>query len=228
MMRIDIISAVPELLITPFTYSIVKRAQDKKLVEIYLHHLRHYAYDKHRLIDDKPFGGGAGMLLKPEPFFRCIKKLQEEREYDEIILATPGGKIFDQKTANTLSLNKNLMFLAGHYKGIDERVREQFVTMELSIGNFVLSGGEIPIAAYVDSIVRLIPGVLHDSSSALEDSFMDIEGIAPPYYTRPAEYEGLKVPEILLTGNHGAVAEWKEQQSDLLTQRWKELNNPTE
>ncbi len=224
MLRIDIISAVPDLLTSPLNTSIVKRAQDKGLVEIVVHNLRDYAYDKHKQIDDKPFGGGAGMLLKPEPFFRVIEKLQSERDYDHVVFMTPGGKLFDQKTANRFSLAKNILIIAGHYKGIDDRVRQAFATDEISIGNFVLSGGELPALMVVDAVVRLIPGVLGDSESALNDSLMDEPKIEAPYFTRPAEYRGMKVPEILLSGNDKKIREWKEEQSKILTEKWKKIN----
>ena len=225
MMRIDIISATPTLLDSPLNTSIVKRAQDKGKCKIFIHDLRDYAYDKHRQIDDKPFGGGPGMLLKPEPFFECIEKLQSERKYDAIILTSPKGKIFNQRDANRLSLSENIMILAGHYKGIDDRVREKFVTEEISIGNFILSGGELPALIIVDAIVRLIPGVLNDSGSALNDSLIDDHTVEAPYYTRPAEYKGMKVPEVLLSGNDKKIAEWKEEQSKILTKKWKQINS---
>ncbi|MCF8243188.1 MAG: tRNA (guanosine(37)-N1)-methyltransferase TrmD [Melioribacteraceae bacterium] len=225
MMRIDIISAVPESLESPINTSIVKRAQNKGKVEIVIHNLRDYAYDKHKQIDDKPFGGGPGMLLKPEPFFECIEKLQSERTYEHIIITTPKGKLYDQGYANKLSLGHNIMILAGHYKGIDDRVRERFVTDEISIGNFVLSGGELPALIILDSIVRLVPGVLNDSESALNDTFMDGEYLEPPYYTRPAEYRGMKVPQILLSGNDKKIREWKEEESKVLTEKWKKINS---
>lgn len=227
MMRFDVISAVPDLLNSPISHSIVKRAQDRNLVEIHIHNLRDYAFNKHKQIDDKPFGGGPGMLLKPEPFFECIEKLLAEREYDHIIFTSPKGKRYTQKIANQLSLSKNILLIAGHYKGIDDRVREKFATDEISIGNFVLSGGELPALIIVDSIVRLIPGVLNDSESALNDSLMDGETVEPPYYTRPAEYKGIKVPEVLLSGNFGEINKWKEEQSKNLTKKWKK-NNSTE
>jgi tRNA (guanine37-N1)-methyltransferase len=225
MMRIDIISAVPDLLYSPLNFSIVKRAQDKKKIEIYTHNLRDYAYDKHKQIDDKPFGGGAGMMLKPEPFFHCIEKLVDERPYDEIIFMTPRGETLNQKIANTLSLMQNILILAGHYKGVDERVIEKFVTKEISIGNYVLSGGELPAVVLTDAIVRLIPGVLGDSESALNDSFQDEEAIEAPYYTRPADYRGMQVPEVLLNGNFGKIEEWKRSQSETLTKKWKKINS---
>ena len=201
MMRIDVISAVPDSLVSPLNTSILKRAQERKKVEIVVHNLRDYAYDKHKQIDDKPFGGGPGMLLKPEPFFECIEKLISERKYDHIIFPTPGGKIYDQKLANKFSMTENLMLIAGHYKGVDDRVRERFATDEISIGRYVLTGGEIVALAIIDSVVRLIPGVLNDSESALNDSLMDGDIIEAPYYTRPAEYKDLKVPEVLLSGH---------------------------
>lgn len=224
-MRIDLISAVPDLLMSPLQTSIIKRAQSKGKVEIYIHDLRDYAFNKHKQIDDKPFGGGPGMLLKPEPFFELIEKLISEREYDEIIFSTPGGKIFDQKIANKLSLKNNIIIIAGHYKGIDDRVRERFATLELSIGNFVLSGGELPALVIVDAIVRLIPGVLNDSESALNDSFMDGNYIEAPNYTRPSEYKGLRVPEVLLSGNEKLINDWKADQSKVLTEKWKNINS---
>ncbi len=223
-MRIDIISAVPDLLISPLNNSIIKRAQNKGLVKIFIHNLRDYTHDKHRQIDDKPYGGGPGMLLKPEPFFECIEKLKSERKYDYIIFSTPKGKIYNQKIANKFSLAENILIIAGHYKGIDDRVREKFATEEISIGNFVLSGGELPALIIVDSIVRLIPGVLGDSESALNDSLMDGNFIEAPYYTRPAEYRGMKVPGILLSGNDAEIAKWKIEQSKKLTENWKKIN----
>lgn len=224
-MRIDIISAVPDLLESPLHTSINKRAQNKGLVEIVIHNLRDYAYDKHKQIDDKPFGGGAGMLLKPEPFFECIEKLQNERKYDHIIFTTPKGKIYDQAIANKFSLAENIIIIAGHYKGIDDRVRERFATDEISIGNFVLSGGELLALVVADSIIRLIPGVLNDGESALSDSFQTGYEVEAPYYTRPAEYKGMKVPEILLSGHDKKIAEWKEEQSKELTEKWKNINS---
>jgi len=201
MMKIDIISAVPELLVSPLNTSILKRAQDKKKVKIEIHNLRDYAFNKHKQIDDKPFGGGAGMVLKPEPFFECIEKLKSERNFDHIIFTTPKGKLFDQRYANRLSLAKNVLIIAGHYKEIDDRVREYFATDEISIGNYVLTGGELPALIIADAIVRLIPGVLNDSEAALDDSFQDGDVVEAPYYTRPAEYKGMKVPEVLLSRN---------------------------
>ncbi len=224
MIRIDIISAVPDLLESPLNTSILKRAREKKKVEIVIHNLRDYAHDKHRQIDDKPFGGGPGMILKPEPFFECIEELMDQRKYDHIIFTTPKGKIFDQKQANRFSLAKNILIIAGHYKEIDDRVREKFATIEISIGNFVLTGGELPALIIVDAIVRLIPGVLNDSEAALDDSFQDGEIVEAPHYTRPAEYRGMKVPEILLSGNDKEIKKWKEKQSNILTEKWREYN----
>ncbi len=224
-MRIDIISAVPNLLQSPLNTSIIKRAQDKKKCEIVIHDLRDYTHDKHKIIDDKPFGGGPGMLLKPEPFFECIEKLQNERNYGCIILTTPKGRIFNQSYANKLSLEDNIIIIAGHYKGIDDRVRERFVTDEISIGNFVLSGGELPALIIADAIIRLIPGVLNDSESALNDSFMNDDLVEAPYYTRPAEYKGMKVPEILLSGHDKKISEWKDDKSIELTKKWKQINS---
>lgn len=225
MMRIDVISAVPDLLISPLNASIIKRAQDKKKVEIKIHNLRDYAFNKHKQIDDKPFGGGPGMILKPEPFFECIERLKQERDYNRIIFTTPKGKIFNQKYANELSLEKNLLIIAGHYKEVDDRVRQYFATDEISIGNFVLTGGELPALIIIDAVVRLIPGVLNDSEAALNDSFQDGEVLEAPNYTRPAEYRGMKVPEVLLSGNEKEIRKWKEEQSALLTERWKRINN---
>lgn len=224
-MRIDIISAVPELLQSPLNVSIIKRAQDKKKVNIKIHNLRDYAFNKHKQIDDKPFGGGPGMILKPEPFFECIEKLQVNINYDHIIFTTPKGKLFDQKYANKLSLAKNILIVAGHYKEIDDRVREQFATDEISIGNYVLTGGELPALIITDAIIRLIPGVLNDSEAALDDSFQDGEIVEAPYYTRPADYRGIKVPEVLLSGNEKEIKKWKQEQSKILTEKWRNYNN---
>jgi tRNA (guanine37-N1)-methyltransferase len=224
MIRIDIISAVPDLLESPLNTSILKRAGEKKKVEIVVHNLRNYAHDKHKQIDDKPFGGGPGMILKPEPFFECIEELMDQRKYDHIIFTTPKGKIFDQKQANNLSLAKNILIIAGHYKEIDDRVREKFASIEISIGSFVLTGGELPALIIVDAIVRVIPGVLNDSEAALDDSFQDGDIVEAPHYTRPAEYKGMKVPEILLSGNDKEIKKWKEKQSIILTEKWREYN----
>lgn len=224
-MRIDIISAVPELLGSPLKTSIIKRAQDKKKLELFIHNLRDYTHDKHKQIDDKPFGGGPGMILKPEPFFECIESLQSIRNYDHVIFTTPKGKIFDQKLANRFSLAENIIIIAGHYKEVDDRVRQKFATDEISIGNFVLTGGELPGLIFVDAVVRLIPGVLNDSEAALDDSFQDGETVEAPYFTRPAEYRGMKVPEVLLSGNDKEIKKWKEKQSKILTEKWRVLNN---
>jgi len=224
-MKFDIISAVPELLVSPLNTSILKRAQDKKKVKIEIHNLRDYAFNKHKQIDDKPFGGGAGMVLKPEPFFECIEKLKSERNFDHIIFTTPKGKLFDQRYANRLSLAKNVLIIAGHYKEIDDRVREYFATDEISIGNYVLTGGELPALIIADAIVRLIPGVLNDSEAALDDSFQDGDVVEAPYYTRPAEYKGMKVPEVLLSGNEKEIKKWKQEQSKILTEKWRNFNN---
>ena len=225
MMRVDIITAVPDMMVSPLNTSIIKRAQDKGKTSIFVHNLRDYAFDKHKQIDDKPFGGGPGMVLKPEPFFLCIENLLEQRDYNHIIFTTPKGKIFDQSYANRLSLSGNLMFITGHYKEIDDRVRERFATDEISIGNFVLTGGELPALLIIDAIIRLIPGVLNDSESALDDSFQDEESVSAPYFTRPAEYKGMKVPEVLLSGNTKEIKKWKEEQSKILTEKWRNYNN---
>ncbi len=211
-MRIDILSAVPNLLKSPFEHSIVHRARQKGLVEIHLHDLRKYAVNDYGKIDDYPFGGGAGMVLMIEPIDRCIRELREERVYDEIIYMTPDAKVFDQPTANSLSLQQNLMILCGHYKGVDQRVRDLYVTKEISIGDFVLSGGELAAAVLCDSIVRLIPGVLGDETSALSDSFQD-DLLAPPVYTRPSNYKGHEVPSVLLSGNFKHIDEWRAKQA---------------
>ncbi|MBK7379976.1 MAG: tRNA (guanosine(37)-N1)-methyltransferase TrmD [Ignavibacteriales bacterium] len=225
-MRVDIISAVPALLESPLNTSILGRAQNKGKVSIYIHNLRDFAHDKHKQIDDKPFGGGPGMILKPEPFFECIEKLQSERKYDHLIFTTPKGKLFDQKTANKFSLAENILFITGHYKEIDDRVREKFATDEISIGNYVLTGGELPALVIIDAVIRLIPGVLNDSEAALNDSFQDgADYIEPPYFTRPAEFKGLKVPDVLLSGNDKEIKKWREEQSNLLTEKWKTFNN---
>ncbi len=225
MMRIDIISAVPKLLLSPLEHSIIKRAQEKKKVEIHIHDLRDYAYDKHKQIDDKPFGGASGMLLKPEPFFYCIEKLKENIDYDHIIFMCPKGKLFNQKIANKFSIAKNVLIIAGHYKGIDDRVREYFATDEISIGNFILSGGELPALVVADSIIRLIPGVLNDAESALDDSFMDGEMVEAPHYTRPAQFRGMEVPEILRSGHEKKIKDWKSEQAKKLTEKWKNINS---
>lgn len=207
-MRIDIITLMPELLESPFSHSIMKRAQEKQLLEIVVHDLRVYGLGKHQQLDDYAFGGGAGMVMMIEPIAACIEALQQQRTYDEIIYMTPDGARYEQAMANQLSMKENLLILCGHYKGVDERVREHFITMEISIGDYVLSGGELAAAVVVDSIGRLIPGVLSDESSALLDSFQD-DLLAPPVYTRPAEFRGWKVPEVLLSGNFPVIEEWR-------------------
>lgn len=211
-MRIDIITILPQLLESPFSHSILKRAIDKKLVEVNLIDLRTFSTNKHKKVDDYAYGGGAGMVMCIEPIARCIEFLQSERVYDEIIFMTPDGVTLRQKTANRLSTLKNIIVLCGHYKGIDERVRERFITMEMSIGDYVLSGGELAAAVLCDSVIRLIPGVISDETSALSDSFQD-NLLAPPVYSRPAEYEGMKVPEILLSGNNPEIDKWRHEQS---------------
>ena len=211
-MRIDIITVLPELLESPFSASILKRAQEKGLVEVVVHNLRDYSTNKQKSIDDYAFGGGAGMVMQIEPIAACIEKLQSERSYDEIIYMTPDGETMKQGMVNTLSLKENLMVLAGHYKGVDERVRELFITKEISVGDFVLTGGELPAAILSDAIIRLIPGVISDETSALTDSFQD-NLLAPPVYTRPEDYKGNKVPDILLSGNHKAIDKWREEKA---------------
>lgn len=207
-LRIDLISVVPESMISYLNSSIIKIAKEKNLVEINLHNLHNYSENKWGHIDDYPYGGGAGMLIKCEPVFRIIDKLKQERNYDEIIYTAADGEDFNQKTANELSLKNNLIILAGHYKGIDQRIRDSLITKEISIGNFVLSGGELPAMIITDSIVRLIPGVIGDAKSALDDSFQD-NLLEPPQFTRPADFRGMKVPEILLSGNHKKIEEWQ-------------------
>lgn len=211
-MRIDVIAVIPELLESPFEHSILKRARDKGLLEVHVHDLRAYGFGKHYQIDDYQYGGGSGMVLMPEPIFNCVEDLQKEREYDEIIYLTPDGPTYNQSTANRLSLLENIILLCGHYKGVDERVRQHLVTSEISIGDYVLSGGELAAAVIVDSIGRLIPGVLNDETSALTDSFQD-NLLAPPVYTRPAEYRGWEVPEILRSGNFPKIEEWRMQKA---------------
>ena len=211
-MRIDILTILPELIESPLSHSIVKRAIDKGHVEINVINLRDYTSDKHRSVDDYPFGGGAGMVMTIEPIYRAIKKLKSERTYDDIIYTSPDGISFNQKAANELSLKENIIILAGHYKGIDQRVRDHLITREISIGDFVLSGGELPAALITDAIVRLIPGVISDEQSALYDSFQD-NLLSPPVYTRPAEFKGWKVPEILLSGNTPEIEKWRYEKS---------------
>lgn len=208
-MRIDIITVLPELLRSPFDASILKRAQDKGLVEVHLHNLRDYSTNKHKNVDDYQFGGGAGMVMMIEPIDACISKLKAERDYDEVIYMSPDGETLNQGMANRMSLLKNIIILCGHYKGVDQRVRDHFITKEISIGDFVLSGGELAAAVVADSIIRLIPGVLSDETSALTDSFQD-NLLAPPVYTRPAEYKGWKVPDVLLSGHAANIDKWRE------------------
>ncbi|MBD5217908.1 MAG: tRNA (guanosine(37)-N1)-methyltransferase TrmD [Bacteroidales bacterium] len=217
-MRIDIITVLPEMLESPLNCSILKRAQDKGLVEICVHNLRDFTTNKHRKVDDYPFGGEAGMVMQIQPVDACISMLREQRHYDEVIFVTPDGETFNQKTANSLSLAENIIILCGHYKGIDYRIREHLVTREISIGDYVLTGGELPAAIIADSIVRLIPGAIGDEQSALSDSFQD-NLLAPPVYTRPAEYKGWKVPEILLSGHQAKIDEWKHEQALERTRR---------
>ena len=217
-MRIDIITVMPEMLDGPLNCSILKRAQDKGLATLAVHNLRDYTLNKHRKVDDYPFGGEAGMVMQIEPVDRCISALKAERDYDDVIFTSPDGEQFDQPMANTLSLAENLIILCGHYKGIDYRIREHLITREISIGDYVLTGGELPAAVIADAVVRLIPGVIGDEQSALSDSFQD-NLLAPPVYTRPAEYKGWAVPEILLSGHQARIDEWKHEQALERTRR---------
>ena len=218
-MRIDILTVLPTLLESPFADSIMKRAQSKGLAEVHMHNIRDFSTQKQKQVDDYAFGGGAGMVMTIEPIHKCIEHLQGERAYDEIIYLTPDGETWNQGLANHYSLKTNLIFICGHYKGVDQRVRDHLITREISIGDFVLSGGELGAAVLADSIIRLLPGVLNDETSALSDSFQD-NLLAPPVYTRPADYEGWKVPEILLSGNLAKIDEWRFEQS---VKRTKEL-----
>ncbi|MCF8450171.1 MAG: tRNA (guanosine(37)-N1)-methyltransferase TrmD [Taibaiella sp.] len=211
-MRVDIITVLPELLVSPFSHSMMKRAKDRGLLEIITHNLRDYTPYKQGQVDDYQFGGGAGMVMMPEPLAILIDKLKSERTYDEVIYMTPDGTLFDQKTANTLSLRENIIIICGHYKGIDDRIRQHYVTMEISIGDYVLSGGELAAAVVVDAVGRLLPGVLNDETSALFDSFQD-GLLAPPVYTRPADFRGWEVPEILLCGDPKKIDDWRYEQS---------------
>lgn len=211
-MRIDIVTVLPELLQSPFDASILKRAQEKDLVEVHLHNLRDWTTDNYKTVDDYQYGGGAGMVMTPEPIQRCFEDLMNERTYDEVIYMTPDGKTFNQHMANQLSLKGNILMLCGHYKGVDQRIRDKYITLEISIGDYVLSGGELAAAVVSDAIIRLLPGVLNNETSALEDSFQD-NLLAPPVYTRPAEWEGMKVPEVLLNGNFAKINEWRENQA---------------
>ena len=211
-MRIDIITVVPELLASPLNESILKRAQESGHAEIYVHNLRDYTDDKRRTVDDYPFGGEAGMVMKIEPVYRCIEKLKSERDYDEIIFTSPDGITYNQHEANRLSLMKNIIILCGHYKGIDYRIREHLITREISIGDYVLTGGELAACVIADSVVRIIPGAIGDEASALTDCFQD-NLLAPPVYTRPAEFNGWKVPEVLLSGNFAEIEKWQDEQA---------------
>jgi tRNA (guanine37-N1)-methyltransferase len=217
-MRIDILTVLPELLNSPLNYSIVKRARDKKLVEINLINLRGFTSDKYKSVDDYAFGGGAGMVMMIEPVFRALEKLKSERKYDEIIYTSPDGEKFTQKIANQLSMKNNILILAGHYKGVDQRVRDHLITREISVGDYVLSGGELPAAIITDAIVRLIPGAISDEQSALSDSFQD-DLLAPPVYTRPADFKGWKVPDILLSGHAANIEKWRHEQAEERTKR---------
>jgi tRNA (guanine37-N1)-methyltransferase len=215
-MRIDVLTVVPELLESPLQHSIMKRAQDKGLLSVFVHQLRKWAVNEYGQIDDYQYGGGAGMVMMPEPLVKAIEELSVDRKYDEIIFLTPDGERLDQKMANSLSLKENLLLICGHYKGIDHRVREHFVTREISIGDFVLSGGELPAAILIDAIGRLLPGVLNDETSALFDSFQD-NLLAPPVYTRPEDFRGWKVPQALMSGDHKKIEEWRYDQSLIRT-----------
>ncbi|GAA5096739.1 tRNA (guanosine(37)-N1)-methyltransferase TrmD [Chryseobacterium ginsengisoli] len=216
-MRIDIISVLPELMESPFQTSILKRAMDKGLAEVHFHQLRDWSINKHRQIDDEPYGGGAGMVMMIEPLDKCISELKSQREYDEVIYLTPDGVTLNQKIANTLSIKNNLIFLCGHYKGIDQRLRDLHITKEISIGDYVLTGGELAACVLADSIIRLLPGVLNDEQSALTDSFQD-DLLSPPIYTRPEVYKGLEVPKILLSGNSAKIEEWRHDEAVRITQ----------
>lgn len=211
-MRIDILTLFPQMFEGPFSESIIRRARERGYVEIVTHDIRNYSTDKHKRVDDYPFGGGAGMVMMIEPIAACIEDLKSQRDYDHILFMTPDGKTFNQKMANTLSLSGNVMILCGHYKGIDHRVREHYITDEISIGDFVLTGGELAAAVVVDAVIRLIPGVISDETSALTDSFQD-NLLSPPVYTRPAEFNGWRVPDILLSGHEAKIDQWREQQA---------------
>lgn len=216
-MRIDIISVLPELMESAFKASILKRAIERGIVEVHFHQLRDWSINKHRQIDDVPYGGGAGMVMMIEPLDKCISELKSQREYDEVIYLTPDGVTLNQKIANTLSIKKNLIFLCGHYKGIDQRVRDLHITKEISIGDYVLTGGELAACVLADSIIRLVPGVLNDEQSALTDSFQD-DLLSPPIYTRPEIYKGLAVPKVLLSGNFAKIEEWRHEEAVRITQ----------
>lgn len=217
-MRIDIITVVPELVVSPLNESILKRAQEKGLVQIVIHNLRDYTFDRRRTVDDYPFGGEAGMVMKPEPIFRAIEQLQSERTYDEVIYTSPDGVQYNQHEANRLSTLENIIILCGHYKGVDQRVRDHLITREISIGDYVLTGGELAACIIADSVVRIIPGAIGDESSALTDSFQD-NLLAPPVYTRPAEFRGWRVPDVLLSGNFAEIEAWQDEQSWERTRR---------
>lgn len=217
-MRIDIITVVPELVASPLNESILKRAQEKGLVQIVIHNLRDYTFDRRRTVDDYPFGGEAGMVMKPEPIFRAIEQLQSERTYDEVIYTSPDGVQYNQHEANRLSTLENIIILCGHYKGVDQRVRDHLITREISIGDYVLTGGELAACIIADSVVRIIPGAIGDESSALTDSFQD-NLLAPPVYTRPAEFRGWRVPDVLLSGNFAEIEKWQEDQAWERTRR---------
>lgn len=217
-MRIDIISVLPELMESPFKASILKRAMDKGLAEIHFHQLRDFGLGKYRQIDDEPYGGGAGMVMMIEPLDNCISQLKSQRDYDEVIYLTPDGETLNQKIVNKLSIKNNLIFLCGHYKGIDQRVRDLHITKEISIGDYVLTGGELAACVLADSVIRLLPGVLNDEQSALTDSFQD-DLLSPPIYTRPDEYKGLKVPEVLLSGNFKKIEDWRHEEAVRITQK---------
>lgn len=231
-MRIDIITGLPSLIESPLNDSIVKRSQTKGIVQIAVHDLRDYSTSKHKNIDDYAFGGGAGMVMSPEPIARCIDALLAERSYDEVIYTTPDGTTFDQRVANQLSTLHNIIILCGHYKGVDERIRQTYVTREISIGDYVLSGGELAAAVIADAVIRLLPGVLNDETSALTDSFQD-DLLAPPVYTRPAEFRGMKVPDILTSGNGPAIEQWRMDEAMKRTEErrpdlWKKFNEPND
>ncbi len=215
-MRIDIISVLPELMESPFKTSILKRAMEKGLAEVHFHNIRDWSINKHRQIDDEPYGGGAGMVMMVEPLDKCISELKSQRDYDEIIYLTPDGETLNQRIANTLSIKKNLIFLCGHYKGIDQRVRDLHITKEISIGDYVLTGGELAACVLADSVIRLLPGVLNDEQSALTDSFQD-DLLSPPIYTRPEVYKDLAVPKILLSGNFAAIEDWRHDEAVRIT-----------
>ena len=226
-MKIDVVTGFPKLLAGPLSESMLKRARDKELVEIAVHDLRDYAKDKHRTIDDAPYGGGAGMVLKPEPLAACIEALQKDGKADEVIYLSPDGEQFSQRMANELSLNERLILICGHYKGIDERIRSLYVTREISIGDYVLTGGELPALVVIDTVVRLLPGVLNDGESMLTDSFQN-DLLGAPCYTRPVEFRGLRVPEVLLNGNHEEIARWRAtEQRERTLRRRKDLLEPS-